>query len=111
MAIADLRLGDRAAAELALGALSKSLDRLIADGVERYGVYKLRAQVLALRGDADGAMRALRHAADLGWRESIDAEHDPAFASLQSRSDFRSLIERTGKDNLQMRQKFSPSSG
>jgi transcriptional activator of cad operon len=111
MAIADLRLGDRAAAELALGALSKSLDRLIADGVERYGVYKLRAQVLALRGDADGAMRALRHAADLGWRESIDAEHDPAFGSLQSRSDFRSLIERTGKDNLQMRQKFSPSSG
>ena len=67
--------------------------------------------MLALRGDADGAMRALRHAADLGWRESIDAEHDPAFGSLQSRSDFRSLIERTGKDNLQMRQKFSPSAG
>jgi transcriptional activator of cad operon len=111
MAIAQLRMRDRASAELRLVALGKSLDRLVADGVERYGVYKLRAQVLALRGDADGAMRALRHAADLGWRESIDAEHDPALGSLQSRSDFRSLIERTGKDDLQMRQKFSASGG
>jgi transcriptional activator of cad operon len=110
MAIAQQRMGDRPAAELRLAALSKSLDRMLADGVERYGVYKLRAQVLALRGDADGAMQALRHAADLGWRESIDAEHDPAFASLQSRGDFRSLIERTDKDNLQMRLKFSPTS-
>jgi transcriptional activator of cad operon len=110
MAIVQQRMGDRPAAELRLAALSKSLDRMLADGVERYGVYKLRAQVLALRGDADGAMQALRHAADLGWRESIDAEHDPAFASLQSRGDFRSLIERTAKDNLQMRLKFSPTS-
>jgi transcriptional activator of cad operon len=111
MAIAQLRMGDHAAAELRLAALSTSLDRLVADGVERYGVYKLRAQVLALRGDGDGAMRALRHAADLGWRQSNDAEHDPAFDSLQSRSDFRSLLERTGKDDLQMRQKFSASGG
>jgi transcriptional activator of cad operon len=109
MAIAELQTGDRAAAGQRLDALDKGLDRMLADGVERYGVYKLRAQVLALRGDADGAMQALRQAAGLGWRESIDAEHDPAFASLQSRSDFRSLIERTGKDNMRIRLKFSPS--
>ena len=85
------------------------LDRLLADGVERYGVYWLRAQVLALRGDADGAMLALRHAADLGWRDSLEAAHDPALNSLQSRNDFHSLIARIGNENSQMKRKSDPA--
>jgi len=109
MALAELRVGDRQSAERHLDALSRNLDRLLADGVERYGVYWLRAQLLALRGDADGAMLALRHAADLGWRDSMDAEHEPAFSSLQPRNDFHSLIERLDKENLQMKRKIAPA--
>jgi hypothetical protein len=111
LAIAELQTGDRAAAGQRLDMLGKSIDRMVADGLERYGAYKLRAEVLALRGDAEGAMLALRHAADLGWRESIEAAHDPAFATLRSRADFRSLIERIDDVNLQMRRKFAPSGG
>jgi transcriptional activator of cad operon len=111
MAIVELQTGDRAAAGQRLDALGRSIDRMMADGVERYGAYKLRAEVLALRGDADGAMQALRHAADLGWRGSIEAVHDPAFAALRSRADFRSLIERIDDVNLQMQRKFAPTGG
>jgi TolB-like protein len=102
MAIAELWLDDRPAALLRLNALATRLQSLMQAGVERYGAYTLRAEVLALRADADGAMLALRHAADLGWRDATQAEHDPAFDSLRVRSDFRVLIERAKQQNLQM---------
>jgi hypothetical protein len=102
MAIAELRTDDRPSAQRRLDALAVRLEGLMQAGVERYGAYKLRAEVLALRGDADGAMLALRHAADLGWRDALQAAHDPAFESLRARSDYRLLIERVNRQNLQM---------
>jgi hypothetical protein len=63
-------------------------------GVERYGMYYLRAAALAMRGNADGAMVALGRAAELGWRGATRAQHDPALTSLQSRADFQALLER-----------------
>src|SRR5207344_864245 len=60
-----LKTGDTTAAETRLGQLSALLQQMIQDGVTRYGVYQLQAQVAALRGDADAAMRLLAHAADL----------------------------------------------
>jgi transcriptional activator of cad operon len=102
MAISELWMDDRPAALLRLDALAARVQALMQAGVERYGAYKLRAEVLALRADADGAMLALRHAADLGWREAMQAEHDPALESLRARSDYRLLIERAKQQNLQM---------
>jgi TolB-like protein/DNA-binding winged helix-turn-helix (wHTH) protein/Flp pilus assembly protein TadD len=107
MAIAELWLDDRPAALLRLDALAARLQSLMQAGVERYGAYTLRAEVLALRADADGAMLALRHAADLGWRDAMQAEHDPAFESLRVRSDFRALIEHAKQQNLQMQARVS----
>jgi hypothetical protein len=102
MAIGELWTDDQAAARRRLDALTAQLDRLMQAGIERNGAYRLRAELLALRGDGNGAMLALRHAADLGWREALQAEHDPAFASLRSRSDFQGLMERIDQQNLQM---------
>ncbi len=111
MAISELWSDDRTSAVRRLDALTARLARMTQAGIERYGVYKLRAEVLALRGDADGAMLALQHAADLGWRDALQAEHDPAFASLRERGDYRVLIERLNQQNLQMQPKLgSPAS-
>lgn len=111
MAITELWMDDRPAALRRLDALATRVQALMQAGVERYGAYKLRAEVLALRTDADGAMLALRHAADLGWREAMQAEHDPAFESLRSRSDYRALIERAKQQNLQMQARVAPPGG
>jgi TolB-like protein/Tfp pilus assembly protein PilF len=91
--------GDASGAARHLAALSELLDRLTAAGMHRHGVYELQARVAALRGDAAGAMRALRRAADQGWREVWFAEHDSYFDSLRSRADFRALLQRLRADN------------
>jgi len=79
------------------------LDRAIAAGEQRFGIYALKAQVLALRGDSDGAMQALMRAVDLGWRRSWWADHDPYFEQLRARSDFRALMSKVDAINHQLR--------
>ncbi|MFI4869885.1 MAG: winged helix-turn-helix domain-containing tetratricopeptide repeat protein [Steroidobacterales bacterium] len=111
MAISELWTDDRASALRRLDALAGRLALMMQAGIERYGVYELRAELLALRGDADGAMFALHRAADLGWRDVLQAEHDPAFASLRARSDYRVLIERLNQQNLQTQPRVGSPSG
>jgi hypothetical protein len=86
-----------------LDAVSATLDQLIRNGVKRYGIDELRATVLALRGDGDGAMRALSLAADLGWRRSWWAEREPDVSALWARSDFRALMARVNESNSELR--------
>jgi serine/threonine-protein kinase len=98
-AAAHQATGDATGAERHLTALTALLDRLIAAGMRRHGVYQLQAQVAALRGDAEGAMRALQRAADQGWRDVWLAEREPYLAPLRQRADFRALLERVRADN------------
>jgi hypothetical protein len=107
MALAENGSGDRRAAERQLDVLLAALDRMKQAGMERYGVYTLRADVLAMRGDADGAMAALGRAAELGWRGAIQALHDPALASLQARADFKALLERLREQDQRMGANYS----
>jgi len=107
LALADNGIGDRHAAEQQLDTLLTSLDRMKQAGMERYGVYTLRADILALRGDADGAMVALGHAAEVGWRGATQALHDPALASLQARGDFKALLERLQEQDQRMGANYS----
>ena len=111
LATAELRVGERIAAERRLDALLATLERLRQAGVERYGVYKLRGAVLALRGDPDAAMTALGRAAELGWRAASEAMHDPALASLQSRRDFRVLMERLQEQDVRMQSNMAAQRG
>lgn len=107
LALAEISLGDRSSGEQQLGTLLAALDNLKQAGVERFGVYTLRAAILALRADGDGAMVALGHAAELGWRGAMEAERDPALTSLQSRPDFRALLERLRQQDEHMRADLS----
>jgi transcriptional activator of cad operon len=91
--------GDTQFAAQSLAQLNALLDRLIAAGMRRHGVYELQADVAALRGDADAAMLALQRAADQGWRDVWLAEHQPYLAGLRARADFRALIERIRREN------------
>ena len=102
LALAQIGRGDRGSAEQQLETLLVSLERMRQAGVERYGVYELRAAVFALRGKADLAMVALGRAAELGWRGATQALRDPALASLQSRADFGALMERLRREDEQM---------
>jgi TolB-like protein len=98
-AAAHQATGDAAGADQHLAALTALLDRLTAAGMQRHGVYELQAQVAALRGDAEGAMRALQQAADQGWREVWLAEREPYFTTLRPRADFRALLKRVRTAN------------
>jgi hypothetical protein len=108
LAVADLALGDRPAAHRELEAVLTMLDRMIAAGVERYGVYELRAKVCALQDKGDEAMRSLDKAAKLGWRNSWWAIHEPYLASLRPRSDFQALINEVSRSNDQLNNKIKP---
>ena len=88
--------------------LADLLERLIAAGEERNGIYALRAEILAMRGDAQGAMRDLNRAAELGWRYSWWAQHEPYFTALRPRTDFRALIARIDSINDRMRSEVHP---
>ena len=107
MALAENGSGDRHAAERQLDALLAALDHMKQAGMERYGVYTLRADVLAMRGDADGAMVALGRAAELGWRGATQALRDPALAPLQARGDFKALLERLQEQDQRMGANYS----
>jgi TolB-like protein/DNA-binding winged helix-turn-helix (wHTH) protein/Tfp pilus assembly protein PilF len=106
MAMVELQAGDTQAATRHLDAASALLDRLVQAGVSRYGVDELRATVLALRGDGDGAMRSLANAADKGWRDSWRAARAPDLASLRTRDDFRALIARVNRSNAELAAKI-----
>jgi transcriptional activator of cad operon len=82
-----------------LNQLDALLNRLIAAGMNRHGVFELQAASAALRGNGNAAMVALQRAAQLGWRAVWLAEHEPYFALLRGRPDFRALLDRVRAEN------------
>jgi len=108
LAAAELEAGESTAATQHLQQIAALLDRLTAAGEERFGIYALRAQVLALSGNSAGAMQALNRAFDLGWRSSWWAQHEPYLASLWTRGDFRALMVRVENSNRRMRAELKP---
>jgi hypothetical protein len=72
--------------------LEKLLARMEDAGVRTAGLFELKAQLAAAQGRGDDAIAALKRAADLGWSAAWLAEHEPYFASLRNRSDFRDLL-------------------
>jgi TolB-like protein/DNA-binding winged helix-turn-helix (wHTH) protein len=103
LAVAELHSGNSIAGTQHLQEISDLIERLILADEERYGIYALKAEVLALKGDPNGAMKALNRAANLGWRRSWWAEREPYFASLRDRGDFRALTSRVDGIDRMMR--------
>jgi TolB-like protein/DNA-binding winged helix-turn-helix (wHTH) protein/tetratricopeptide (TPR) repeat protein len=98
-AAAHRMTGDAAGAEVLLTQASKLLERLSLAGVHRYGVFELKAQIAALRGQTGEAVQLLQRATDLGWREAWLAEHEPYFGPIRANADYRALIERVQAEN------------
>ena len=94
-----LNTGSATAGTSLLQKTAALLDRMTAGGTERHGVYVLKADVAALRGDADGAMRALTRASQLGWRNVWAVEREPFLETLRGRSDYQTLIKRISAAN------------
>lgn len=88
----ETAVGNRASASQALDALDDMLARFEAGGATVSGLYALRAQSLALRGEPAAAMESLRRAVERGWRGSRAARTDPLLATLRERDDFRQLM-------------------
>jgi tetratricopeptide (TPR) repeat protein len=107
-AAAEVGTGDRPDAMKDLQQIADLIDRLVSEGEQRGGLYALKAEVLALRGSDDSAMRALSQAVELGWRESWWAQREPYLASLRSRTDFRNLMERVDDLNRRTRDELKP---
>jgi TolB-like protein len=82
-AAAEYATGAEASASKRLQDLDKLLDRMIADGVRTHGMYELRANSAALRGDVDSALESLRTAVSLGWRATWQAGLEPYFRELR----------------------------
>jgi TolB-like protein/DNA-binding winged helix-turn-helix (wHTH) protein len=99
LAVAEIMLGEHAAAKQDLDTVIAMLDNMIASGVERYATYELRAKAYALQGRGDDALRDLGKAVKLGWRRDWWAANEPYFASLHSRSDFQALLAQVSRSN------------
>jgi TolB-like protein/DNA-binding winged helix-turn-helix (wHTH) protein/Tfp pilus assembly protein PilF len=102
LAVAEIQLGDRQAAERELNTVLAMVNRMLGAGVERYATYELRARVYALTGQGDAAMRDLDAAAKIGWRRAWWAAHEPYFASLNARNDYQALIAAVGRSNADL---------
>ncbi len=117
LAAADLALGHRDSARRELDSVLAMLNGMMAAGVERNATYELRAKVYALQGRGDDAMRDLGKAVAMGWRRAWWATHEPYFASLRQRSDFRDLMAQVNLSNdrltksIQADQQIYPGGG
>jgi TolB-like protein/thioredoxin-like negative regulator of GroEL len=90
----EMAAGNRDAALQALRPLDEVLDRMEKDGAACSGLYSLRAESLALRGEPERALVALNQAYGQGWRLSRSARSNPFLRTLQQREDFKALLAR-----------------
>jgi TolB-like protein/DNA-binding winged helix-turn-helix (wHTH) protein/Tfp pilus assembly protein PilF len=84
--------GDQEGAGKRLDELSALIDRLVANGLQTYGLYEVKAQLAAMRGQPDAAIAELRRAVQLGWGDVWLAEHQPYFETLRERDDYQALL-------------------
>lgn len=94
--------GDLVTANQRLDELAALLDHLRQSGVETFGYHELAAQLAAMQGRDDAAMASLQRAVQLGWRAAWLAEHQPFFASLRTRPDYRELIASVRARNAEL---------
>jgi TolB-like protein/DNA-binding winged helix-turn-helix (wHTH) protein/Tfp pilus assembly protein PilF len=101
----ELASNDRANAEKHIAAVLDWVERVERNGEVWHGAEYLRASALALRGNTDAAMTALKKARDLGWRRTWWMRTDPALKTLRERPDFVALLRQTDESNAALRQK------
>jgi len=101
-----LDTGERDRALRLLADLDEMLDRLEKNGWANHGLYSLRAESQALRGQGDAAMQSLQRAVARGWRLAWHAQAEPYLASLRAREDFKALMKDVEARNASMRARY-----
>jgi len=79
----ELNFGDRARALQLLTDFERMLDTYEKSGGRHFGLYTLRAESYALRGDKAKAQQAFQSAWKHGWRATWKARRDPLFAGIE----------------------------
>jgi TolB-like protein/DNA-binding winged helix-turn-helix (wHTH) protein/tetratricopeptide (TPR) repeat protein len=74
--------GDRTRATTLLDGVEKLLDTYEKGGGRHYGLYALRSEVFAMRGEKEKAGAELKKAWDRGWRATWRARRDPFMAGV-----------------------------
>jgi TolB-like protein/DNA-binding winged helix-turn-helix (wHTH) protein len=74
--------GDRARGMQLLGDFERLLDTYEKSGGRHFGLYTLRAETYALRGDKANAQKSFDAAWEHGWRATWKAQVDPLFAGI-----------------------------
>jgi TolB-like protein/DNA-binding winged helix-turn-helix (wHTH) protein/Flp pilus assembly protein TadD len=74
--------GDRVRAMKLLAELERLLDNYEKNGGKHYGLFALRGELYALRGDKDRALKAYETAWKHGWRARWRTIHDPFLAGV-----------------------------
>jgi TolB-like protein/DNA-binding winged helix-turn-helix (wHTH) protein/Flp pilus assembly protein TadD len=110
VAFAYERVGARAEAQKRRREVTALLDQLERNGHSGYGLQLLRAEIFAADGKLDAAMASLKRAVDLGWRAAFWTQHEPQFAALWPRADFKALMQSLTRTNDLMRAKLQESS-
>jgi tetratricopeptide (TPR) repeat protein len=95
VAAIELATGNLQGALQVLDALEEMLDRFEQGGGACAGLYSLRAESRAMRGDSEGAMLWLRRAHEKGWRAARAARRDPYLQSLRDLPGYRQLLAET----------------
>lgn len=75
--------GDQARAMKLLNDLDRMLDRYEENGGKHFGLYRLRAESLAMQGKMDEAQAALNTAWQKGWRNVWRARREPYLGELK----------------------------
>jgi tetratricopeptide (TPR) repeat protein len=75
--------GDRARALQMLTDFERMLDTYEKSGGRHFGLYTLRAESFALRGEKAKAQKAFQAAWKHGWRATWKARNDPLFAGIE----------------------------
>jgi tetratricopeptide (TPR) repeat protein len=74
--------GDRERALMMLAEMEKLLDRFEKNGGKHYGLFALRGEIYALRGEKERAQKAYEEAWKHGWRARWRTIHDPFFVGI-----------------------------
>jgi tetratricopeptide (TPR) repeat protein len=75
--------GDKARAMKLLHDLDRMLDRYEENGGKHFGLYRLRAESLAMQGKTAEAQAAINTAFQKGWRNVWRARREPYFAGIE----------------------------
>lgn len=87
-----LRSGRAGEAEPILAAVEERARADLASGTEYYAVPVVLAEVAAVRGDADAAVRRLRQAVRLGLTDARGLSGDPVFERIRDEPGFRAVV-------------------